>query len=356
MKSIIIMTFTVGLLLFFQNCAPFSSESDNSNAPASPAQTKLWVNRSVGGGFPHKADFLYPPNRNSQTRAIVVLHGGGGTKHNTAFAFGIKKMDTETYSTDPNAADGYKEQFLIDNNVALIFVQGAHLPDRPDTFTWSNNIMTSGQDDKAMLIHLANLLRTQEGFSKVYLMGHSMGGSMTNRMLCEASATFDGYGSSAGPISSLNSQTCNPNPYRPYMFAVGTNDRIIQIVEDRAVGPDVNHINDQFLTLDSLTRTIGGNAFISAIPEFRNDITYYQTRVTQKCGTTMSTPVLNPNNSNWITKTQVDCGGTLALVQLRDLDHCQGAEGVGSYKCDRPLTSAGQSDYIQLFVDFFNAN
>lgn len=354
LNKFLVLIFSLFSILLFQNCSSGLDSSKNID----PADIeRLRVNQSVGGGHPHLADFIYPPEINSQTKAIVLIHGGGGLKHAFAHALGFKKSPDEIYNSDPNAIDGYDQQFLIDNNIALIFIQGLAIPEAPDSFTWSNHIMTSGYDDKSMLIYFANYLRTVEGFDKVYLMGHSMGGVMTNRILCEAPLTFDGYGSSAGPISTFNTVDCDYSVDRPYIYVVGLNDRIIQVVEEPVIGSPIDHKDDEFLSLNNLVRGLSPNAFVNPAPEFRNGITLYPTRVLEKCGGSLSTPVFDPPNLNWVTRTNTDCNGSLKLIQVKDTDHCTGEDtSPNSFKCDIPLTTNGQKNHLERFVQFFLAN
>ena len=338
----------------FQSC---SSDLNTDPTTDPPSIKSLRVNESVGGGHPHLADFIYPPTVNDETKAIVVIHGGGGLKHAFAHSLGFKKSEDETYNSDPNAVNGYNEQYLIDNNIALIFIQGLTIQEAPESYTWSNHIMTSGYDDKSMLIYFANYLKTVEGFEKVYLMGHSMGGVMTNRILCEAPLTFDGYGSSAGPISTVNSQDCDYSTDKPYIHVVGLNDRIIQIIEEPIIGNSVDHTDDEFLTLNSIVRGLSPDAFVTPAPEFKNGIPLYPTRVLEKCEDTVSDPIYEPNELNWEIKINTDCNGTLKLIQVKDTDHCTGAGTTGNnFKCDIPLTTTGQTNHLDRFVQFFLAN
>lgn len=346
---------SAAIVLGLSACKGSFGDTTNGGGDGTGAPTVIAkVNQSVGHGFPHRADHLYPSNRNSETRAIVAIHGGGGTKHSFSYSLGIKFKDNASYDdTFEGQSNGFNKEFILRHNIALIFVQGQAIPAKPDSYTWSNTIMNSGQDDKTMLENLAADLRA-DGFSKVYLMGHSMGGAMANRMWCESPSTFDGYGSSAGPMSVTVSASCAPSSPRPYIHVTGLNDRIIQIIEDRAIGADIDHSADVTLTLDSVTRAIGGSAFIHAAPEFQNELVSYADRVQMKCGQTASAVVSEPNSSSWKTKTQTDCGGTLKMIQVRGADHCVGGENVsGSYKCDQPLTTWGTQEHLLRFVEFF---
>lgn len=313
--------------------------------PLAPAV--VLVDEPVGGGFPHLADLLIPTG--APTRAIVILHGGGGTKEQIAYSLGIKNTET------PGYADGYLESWLEEHDTALIFVQGLAIPSKPQSYTWSNTIMTSGADDSAMLVHLAAQLREDHGFEKVFLMGHSMGGSMTNRIWCEHPASFDGYGSSAGPMSNDLWDTCSPAVFRPYVHVTGLNDRILQIVEEPLIGAPIDHGGELTLTLENVTRLLGGEAFVHAPPEFRNELTSYTARVQQVCGASAAPPVEQPAGAAWITRASSDCDGALGLIQVRYRDHCLGGEdAVDSRLCDAPLTPWGTTEHLDRFADFFS--
>lgn len=328
--------------------APTDTDPLDTDDTDLPAPARVLVDEPVGGGFPHLADLLIPRGASSRTRAIVALHGGGGTKEQFAYTLGIKHTDLPGYD------DGYRESWLEQRDVALIFVQGRAIPSQPQTFTWSNTIMSSGVDDASMLVHLAERLRQEEGFEAVYLMGHSMGGSMTNRMWCEHPGSFDGYGSSAGPMSNDVWATCSPAVFRPYLHVTGLNDRVLQIVEERLIGPPIDHSADPTLTLENVTRALGGDAFVHEPPEFRNELDSYAARAQQMCGANAAPPVDEPAGDAWSARTWRDCDGALGMIALRDRDHCMGGENaVGTRFCDIPLTPWGTTEQLDRFAAFF---
>lgn len=328
----------IPLFFVFQNCGSQSESTyDGEEIPSGTYPPQVYNNLTFGS-YPHKVDIILPPNKDQNTRALVMIHGGGGNKENFAFSLGFRKTEAGTYSLDPDSVNGYLEDFLIQHNVALIFAQGQSIPQKPDSFTWSNLIMTSGQNDVAFLNLLAQELRTTYHFSRVYLAGHSMGGSMTNRMWCQSPQSFDGYGSIAGPLSTQLYTSCNPSVKKPYIHIAALNDRIIQIVEDPTVGPNINHATDTTLTLDSLTRTFGGVALVHPAPEFQNELVSYGWRANLMCSEVASAKVYAPIGTNWKTATQENCGGALKMIQVKNADHCTGGQGGDHYKCDVPLT------------------
>ena len=309
-------------------------------------------NVTVNDNFPHKADFIYPTNSDENTMVIVALHGGGGTKHDFSYFLGLKNNSNEEYNFE-NSSSLF--QYLTAHNTAIVFVQGQSIPEKPNAFTWNNTVMNSGQDDKEFLIQLSDYLRNEEGFSKVMLMGHSMGGVMTNRVWCEAPESFDAFGSSAGPMSVDLFNSCNPVVYKPYIHVTGLNDRILQIVEEQAItGNLIDHSEDEFLTLDPVVRVSGGEAFVHSVPEFKNEITSYSERVNRFCSELENSYSYFPNLSNWDRREKVNCNGKLKIVELKDRDHCTASGGTdGDYKCDVSLTTLGTTDHLDRFMQFF---
>lgn len=349
------LLFLVSTIVIFQNCSASSTQTGNVEAQPE-VETNIQIlpevreNLQLFAEFPHKVDLLYPTSMDSNTKAIVMLHGGGGIKTDYAYFLGFKTNRSGSYSN----SNAYLKSYLNSNNIALVFVEGQSIAEQPNVFGWSNYIMTSGQDDKTFLEQLSSYLRQQEGFNKVYVMGHSMGGAMVNRLWCESPGYFDGFGSSAGPMAADLWDNCNPTTYQPYIHVTGLNDRIIQIVEDKAIGPDIDRSSDVFLNLDSLTRTSGGIAFIHSPPEFKNELTSYPDRVNNMCGETEAAETFYPSADDWTSIEQVNCSGRLKMIQLRDVDHCTAKNG--DYKCDIPMTTFGTTDHLDRFVEFFKAN
>jgi pimeloyl-ACP methyl ester carboxylesterase len=323
--------------------------ADTGPRPAStPLLPPLALDVPLAPGFPHLVDHLRPTEVTADTTAIVLLHGGGGTKHQVVYSLGIKTDDTPSYAT------GYDAAYLDAHDIALIVPQGQAVPEHPGATTWSNTIMTSGQDDLAALTALADTLR-DEGYGRVVLMGHSMGGSMANRFWCEAPAVFDAYGSSAGPRSNDVDATCAPTVFRPYLHVTGMNDRVIQLVEDRPGAlPDLAHHDAETLTLDDRARVLSSGAFVHAPPEFRNELSSFDDRVTAMCAEPGPLPVDAPPTDDWDTRTYTACDGDLQMVLLADRDHCLGGEdAAGGYLCDVPLTPWGTTAHLDRFVGFF---
>jgi polyhydroxybutyrate depolymerase len=200
-----------------------AGEDSGAASPSStgPAPDGTLLETVTLPDFPHAID-IYAVD--GAERAVVLLHGGGGNAHSSA------------YDVQLNATDGAPTETTVDwdwltaNSTIAVFPQGQALPDAPNAFTWDNHVMVSGQDDVAFLEELAAYLRSRFGISDVYLLGHSNGAMMTNRMWCESADTFDGYVAIAGPASEyyLNSATpCEPSVMKPYFGVVGSDDNVI---------------------------------------------------------------------------------------------------------------------------------
>jgi len=192
-----------------------------SDDPA-PAATDQLLSLQVAG-HPHAVNVY----RTAGTRrALVLLHGGGGNQSAIAYQLGLNSSATTTSMATIDWA------WLDAHQVMLVVPQGQSLPAEPGATTWSNHAMNSGQDDQAFLQALATRLRADYGLTHLTLMGHSMGGAMTNRMCCESPATFDAYVSIAGPASSFYAHAgtpCAPGAAtRPYLGIVGDADGVMQ--------------------------------------------------------------------------------------------------------------------------------
>jgi poly(3-hydroxybutyrate) depolymerase len=171
-------------------------------------------------GYPHQIDVY---NTAGATRAIVLLHGGAGNKSAIAYQVGLNSSASSTSFSTINWS------WLGANKVMLVVPQGQHIASEPNATTWSNYAMISGQNDKAFLQALAAKIRSEYGIANISLMGHSMGGVMTNRMWCESAATFNAYVSLAGPASSEFNKAATPcapgAAAKPYMGIIGDIDQ-----------------------------------------------------------------------------------------------------------------------------------
>ncbi|PTT83960.1 hypothetical protein DBR42_15510 [Pelomonas sp. HMWF004] len=195
---------------------------DAGSTPAPTPVSDQLLSTTVSG-YPHAVNVYRTAGA---TRAIVLLHGGGGDLNAVAYQVGLNASAGTTTPATINWA------WLAANKVTLVVPQGQHIASNPGATTWSNHAMTSGQDDKAFLQALAAKVRRDYGLADITLMGHSMGGVMTNRMWCESPASFNRYVSLAGPASSafnLPGTPCAPGSAPPpYMGIIGDRDSVMQ--------------------------------------------------------------------------------------------------------------------------------
>ena len=158
-------------------------------------------------------------------KAVVFLHGAMGTSHSFAFQVGlIGSFDEGDYS-------GVDEQVILDNRAVAVFPQGLAVAAVPQATTWDNHVMISGRDDVQFLRDLVAYISGKYQITKFYLVGHSNGGMMVNRVWCEAPDLFDAYVAIAGSPSEhyLLPGTCTPAEVRPYLGIVGSADAVLQV-------------------------------------------------------------------------------------------------------------------------------
>lgn len=208
-----------------ENSSTATTTSSNPNMQTqSVLNSQEVVFTTTVANFPHQVDFYLPSH---PTTALVILHGGGGSKTGVSYSLGMNSNRLTATPTTVNWA------WMEKNNTMLIFPQGQYISSAPNTPTWSNYTMTSGQDDKAFLENLSSYILTHyPNINKLGLMGHSMGGAMTNRMWCESSNTFDFYVGVAGPASNhfnySGSTPCTPVSAHPYLSISGNQDQVMQ--------------------------------------------------------------------------------------------------------------------------------
>lgn len=274
----------------------------SADSATSPAASHQVISTSVAG-YPHAVTIYVPTNA---TRAIVALHGGGG--NNTAVANQLAMNTSSTVAT----LDTVNWTWLDANQVMLVLPQGQHI-DAASAPTWSNYTMTSGQDDKGFLQALAAKLRATYGFAHITLMGHSMGGTMTNRMWCETPSTFNAYVSLAGPASSQFQQASTPcacvlgAATPPYMGIIGDSDSVMQTS---------GNWTDTNWYINPVVAWAGSTAFLNSTMSGE----WYQqgNRVSQVCGGTLD---LNGYSNIGNMDTWTSCGGKLVLKRVRGADH-----------------------------------
>ena len=333
-----------GFFVFLLGCTA-GVESGEAVAPLGTAAYAL-IDQHVAG-FPHAIDLYVPLDA---TSAVVFLHGGGGTKEEMANQVGIK--------TDPTTADyGFDPSWLVGNHMAAVFPQGQELPGT-NVPTWSNYVMTSGQDDEAFLIALATTLRQFPRMQRVYLVGHSNGGMMANRMWCEAASSYDAYGGVSGsPSVHLDPVTgsfpCNPSVARPYIGIVGSEDQILQIGGNWTTSP---------WTLAPITVLLTPRSeWYDRSPPHQviNEAGFQLYRTWRLCSSLQGSGGIT--SADGTTTTWTTCGGALELLRVNGANHCISPLdqtetpgcGVNDPNVPGSLEAVSGLDIKSVLVDFF---
>lgn len=290
-------------------------------------------------GYPHKIDTY---STSDAKYAIIFLHGGGGKKERFAFNMGIKNDDT----TGNYEISSSGQNWLRDNQVMAVFPQGQTIAGTSLAFTWNNRVMNSGENDVAFLQALvASIRSTSPQITKFYLVGHSNGGMMANRMWCESANTFDGYGALAGPpstqLASGGLYPCSPSVVKPYIGVVGDTDTALQ------TSGNMSAANWTLSQYNGASPAWVNSTVI-------NDRLYHATRVSMKCGGGVGAPSV----SGQLT-TYTDCSNTLKFVVVAQTlvsglpsggDHCLDIASGSS--CVTTLAGATGMDYKTLLFDF----
>lgn len=254
--------------------------------------------------FPHEVNIYIPSS--GASRAIVVLHGGAGTNTGVSQQLGMTSASTALVNT-------VNWSWLNANKVILVFPQGQHI-EGVTAGTWSNWAMNSGQNDVEFLKALASKIRSDYGVSEVDLMGHSMGGAMTNRMWCESPGTFDRYVALAGPMSEhfdpAGTSSCSPTMVKPYMSISGDADSVMQTSNNR--WSNYNWI------INPVVEWAGNAAFLDGT--MMGEWQEQQVRVTKLCGQTVS-PLVSPEDISGNVSTWTNCGGSLVIKRIAGADH-----------------------------------
>jgi len=297
-----------------------------SSSTPTPVPVDQLVTTTVAG-YPDAAVDIY--NTAGATRAIVLLHGGGGNKSAIAYQVGLNTdTSTTTFST-------INWTWLDANKVMLVVPQGQHISSEPNATTWRNYAMNSGQDDKAFLQALAAKIRSEYGVANITLMGHSMGGVMTNRMWCESAGTFNAYVSLAGPASSEFNKAATPcapgSAAKPYMGIIGDSDEVMQTAG----------------VWEAATWTVNPVVVQASVTAWDNNVVIgefhqQQARTSIVCsGTLASQAFVNSGNvDTWTT-----CAGKLVLKRVLGAEH-----GVASI--DAQMGSSSNLDVMNAVVAF----
>lgn len=298
----------------------------DSGSTQPPAAVDQLVTTTMNGDPLQTVDIY---NTAGATRAIVLLHGGAGNKSAVAYQVGLNSdTSTTTFSTINWA-------WLDANKVMLVVPQGQHIASEPNATTWRNYAMNSGRDDVAFLQALAAKIRTDYGISNITLMGHSMGGVMTNRMWCESPNTFNAYVSLAGPASSEfnNGATpCNPGiAAKPYMGIIGDSDEVMQTAG----------------VWEAATWTVNPVVVQASVTAWDNNVVIgefhqQQTRTNIVCNDTLASQafVHSGNVDTW-----TSCAGKLVLKRVLGAEH-----GVASI--DTQMGTSSNLDVMNAVMTF----
>lgn len=304
-------------------------------------------------GYPHPIDVYAPSNAE---RAVVFLHGGGGTKEGGA----VKEIAIANEAVAPATTPSADTAWLLASKTAFILPQGQALDSAPKAKTWSNYVMKSGVDDVAFLEALSAAIRGGSlnaevpKVGKVYLAGHSNGGMMANRIWCEKPTAFEAYSGLAGPASvQLDPETgahpCAPSVARPYLAIVGDADTILQTKDAWAT--------DTWAVNACLQQGDGGSF---DDPALINEVRFHAVRVAKICGTPGSGAVDSPDGK---TTTWSACDGHAMLVRVKGADHCVVAGPMPCRdnkllggNCDNSLEAESTKRMRDVLLEFFVAS
>lgn len=204
------------------------------------------IPKSVGGGtWPHRVDIYVP--RRAPIRALVSLHGGGGTK--AAHANSLRVLLRRTQNPTPLDVRWEMLEFwrciavfpqgqacLAENAVDNPFNPNG-VDTRSDKYpngvaTWGPAHMYSGADDMSFLVDLHTYLLdtfATLGSNSIHLAGHSNGGMMTQRMWREM-PVYRCHACISGPAPRMFiDQPYEPSTLRPLWMQFGSMDEILGI-------------------------------------------------------------------------------------------------------------------------------
>lgn len=218
LRGILRMALAVSLALCLAAKAPAAEESGIPQPPAAGQYTL----KLKSGGFTREAEVRIPKNysKDQPPPLVVVLHGAGGNGQ-----IALRK-------------DGWSERADAEGFIA---VAPTGLPARPRVeanVATNPRVWNSGQlnprgpraaiDDVAFIRELLDELQQQVPYNKdrVFVAGHSNGGSMALKLAAELSERFQAVGTVAGLIA-----VENPQPKRPLptLYILGAADPLMPL-------------------------------------------------------------------------------------------------------------------------------
>jgi polyhydroxybutyrate depolymerase len=266
-----------------------------------------------------------------------------------AYALGLKTRKNSSYFGGKNDNSVINQNYVDARKVAFIFPQGLSHPNKPGFTGWSNTLMTTNHNDVLFLKDLASTLRAQ-GFRKVFLMGHSMGGSMTNIMYCEHPTAFDGYIASAGPMpitknagTRTRPEPCVPNVARPHMHFAPLDDTVIGL-NGKTSAP--------ITQLDAATFIAGGGTWAGVWQldkiEFVNELVLSNNRALIRCDSAKRATTSLPHGS--VTNY---CSGSIRIRRINGANHWLRSDNVAD-KCIQSLI--GTYGLLNEAISFMREN
>jgi len=306
---------------------PSGGGGQNSPPAQSPTVT-VGPNRTLMSNSTQYSFDVYQAS--NADKAVIFLHGGGGTKYGFACQIGLNLSTSSTNgcnSSDPFNATDYStinSQVLTDNKAIAVFPQGKSIPGAPGAYTWSNYVMTSGQNDMQFLADLVSYLNSTYKVNKFYLVGHSNGAMMANRVWCENPGLFSGYVAVSGPPSTqfLHSgvPTCNPAQVQPYMGIIGSYDTVLQVINyTTATGPEP-HDNNWESDTWTINPLLDDAAFLNHV--VLGERWYLPYRVNMSCnGTVAAGDSSSTSSDNGILSTWSFCNNSIQLIRVNGSGH-----------------------------------
>lgn len=226
--------------------------------PPGTIQQQRYIPRTdAAGNHPHPCDVFVP--RGGPKHALVILHGGGGSKRSQAVF--CRTLKTRNLILTPEDVNWTRLQYwsvlevyplgqkcLPENAVGNPWNPNgvdSRVPQRPDGVTsWSQGYFWSGADDPQFLKDLKTwILDTYPSVEKVHIHGHSAGGMMAKYMWRFEPTVFDHHSTVSGPTPYYwDSTPFAPSVLKPMWMQMGAKDTILGLL-DGIAGPG-NHWAD----------------------------------------------------------------------------------------------------------------